>query len=252
MGVAPWGEIQGGSCTLKPIFPNPAAHTYSIISFSLPHHSGKDILKTNGEIRLLDISREGEEGVAISLLYPLQGGQGIQHPLHGAALPTPGCPQSHWCVTGDQQLCTGNTPERSSPSPPTHFGVEKHLMAGCHRGVPIPHCGIYLPSMTSTPVPWENTPLPSARDQNQHPGAEWMSGTGCTPSLDMPPPHHKPRTYRWGESGSKQVLATSVNRVSQQSPSSKSSNMLLHSMWQMPSRRFQEKQRPGRRQSPPS
>lgn len=168
MGIAPWGEIQGGSCTLKPIFPNPATRTYSITSFSLPHHSGKDILKTNGEIRLLDISREGEEEVAIPLLYPLQGGRGTQHPLHGAALPTPGCPQSHWCATGDQQLCTGNTPEGSSPSTPTHFGVEKHLMAGCHRGVPIPHCGIYLPSMTSTPVPWENTPLPS------HPGKWWI------------------------------------------------------------------------------
>lgn len=75
-------------------------------------------------------------------------------------------------------------------------------------------------------------------------------GRGCIPSLDKLSP--KPRAYRCGESGSKQVLATSVARGSQQSPSSKSSSMLLHSMWQTPSRRFQEKQRPGLRQSPPS
>lgn len=119
MVITPWTEIQGGSCTLKLIFPNPATRTYSITS-SLPHHSGKDILKTKGEIRLLDTSREGGEGVAIPLLYPLQVGQGTQHVSHGAALPTPGCPQPHWCVTGDQQLCTGG----SFPSPPTHFRGE--------------------------------------------------------------------------------------------------------------------------------
>lgn len=74
--------------------------------------------------------------------------------------------------------------------------------------------------------------------------AQGGSGGTAAPS----PPH----TYRWGESGSKQVLPTSAACGSQQSPSSKSSSMLLHSMWQTPSRRFQEKQRPGRRQSPPS
>lgn len=133
------------------------------------------------------------------------------------------------CAGGGGQ-CT----EHTEGSPPWHGG---HPGAQHHTRMPHGHLA---PAHTPAARPHATKLLRLAQAPTTH---------GAAPVAPQPP---TPQTYRWGESGSKQVLPTSAACGSQQSPSSKSSSMLLHSMWQTPSRRFQEKQRPGRRQSPPS
>lgn len=128
----------------------------------------------------------------------------------------------------------GGTQSAPRAAPPGTGGIQGHSTThGCPMGTSHPHT--------------HRQPDPTPRSC-----CVWHKHRPCTGRLWWRRSSQTPHTYRWGESGSKQVLPTSAACGSQQSPSSKSSSMLLHSMWQTPSRRFQEKQRPGRRQSPPS